>query len=67
MSNLSALQAMSVLAGAVADLLTEVMNYDADLNDAAHDGADSRPPNGDDYNALLAMIGKLAARAGEVV
>ena len=35
----------------------EVKAYDDDMGDKKNDGADARPPDGDDYNELISILG----------
>lgn len=51
-------------AEALRRLAAEAFQHDDELDDAAHDGAEARPPTGDNYNDLLALVTQYAARAG---
>lgn len=45
---------------ALSVLVRKATTYDDELDDKANDGAQARPPDGDDYNALLDLIAAAA-------
>jgi hypothetical protein len=57
---------MAELKSALEALAREVKAYDDTLDDAANGGRNARPPDGDDYNALLEIIRRqIPAESGD--